>query len=170
MTEDRKAVLTGGCQCGAVRYALYDWPERDRAHLCHCRMCQKAVGNVFAALAPVRRESFAWTRRAPAIFQSSSVAERGFCPDCGTPLSFGFRDSPWIDVTIGSLDQPERVAPQLNIGTESRLSWLAGIAALPDRETQAGSLTDPERRTVVSYQHPDHETDAEKASRRDLDP
>ena len=123
-------------------------------------MCQKAVGNVFAALAPVRRESFAWTKRQPAIFNSSSAAERGFCPDCGTPLSFRFHDSPWIDVTIGSLDQPARVSPQLNIGVESRIPWLAEIAELPVRETQVGSLTDTNRRTVVSYQHPDHEPQA----------
>ncbi len=159
MIDDRKAMLTGGCQCGAVRYALYAWPERDRVHLCHCRMCQKAVGNAFAALAPVRVESFAWTRRPPVIFQSSSAAERGFCADCGSPLSFQFHDSEWIDVTLGSLDQPERVTPRLNIGIESRISWLATIATLPDRETRVGSLTDTSRRPVVSYQHPDHETE-----------
>ena len=39
MSEQRKPVLTGGCQCGAVRYALYAAP--DRAGICHCRMCQK---------------------------------------------------------------------------------------------------------------------------------
>jgi hypothetical protein len=44
-------MLTGGCQCGAVRYALTAMPEG--AHFCHCRMCQKAVGGPFAALVPV---------------------------------------------------------------------------------------------------------------------
>ena len=159
MTDRRKAVLTGGCQCGSVRYALFAWPDRERVHLCHCRMCQKAVGNIFAALAPVRVEDFAWTKRPPATYGSSSVAERGFCPACGTPLSFQFHDSEWIDVTIGSLDQLERAPPRLNIGVESRLTWLAGIADLPDRETQVGSLTDPQCRTVVSHQHPDREAD-----------
>jgi hypothetical protein len=38
MNETRKPVLTGGCQCGAVRYALYATPYN--AHVCHCRMCQ----------------------------------------------------------------------------------------------------------------------------------
>jgi hypothetical protein len=49
-------LLTGGRQCGAVRYALSALPED--AHFCHCRMCQKAVGGPFAALAgvpPVRQ-------------------------------------------------------------------------------------------------------------------
>ena len=47
MTEAREPVHTGGCQCGAVRYALYAEPTNP--HVCHCRMCQKAFGNVFAA-------------------------------------------------------------------------------------------------------------------------
>jgi hypothetical protein len=45
-----------------VRYALYARPEGT--HVCHCRMCQKAVGGPFAALAPVRIKDFAWTARA----------------------------------------------------------------------------------------------------------
>ena len=46
MADNRQPVATGGCQCGAVRYALYAMPEGS---VCHCRMCQKAVGG------PVRR-------------------------------------------------------------------------------------------------------------------
>jgi hypothetical protein len=84
MTDPHAAVLTGGCQCGAVRYALYARPEG--AHICHCRMCQKAVGGPFAALAPVRLADFAWTRGTPDTFLSSSVAARDFCAACGTPL------------------------------------------------------------------------------------
>jgi len=92
MTEaEREAVLTGGCQCGAVRYALYTRPEGT--HLCHCRMCQKAVGGPFAALAPVRLKDFAWTRGKPGVFQSSSIALREFCPSCGTPLTFRYAES-----------------------------------------------------------------------------
>ena len=153
--ESRPAVLTGGCQCGAVRYALYAPPERQ--HLCHCRMCQKAVGNVFAALAPVRRRDFAWTRGTPAIYRSSSVAERGFCPICGTPLSFAYVKSEWLDVTIGSLDQPERVPPLLHYGVESRVPWLHDIAGLPEKVT-GEDHTDGRLNGMVNHQHPDDET------------
>src|SRR5262245_14243337 len=86
MTE---ATYTGGCQCGAVRYALSAEPDST---VCHCRMCQKAVGGPFAALAKVRNEAFAWTRGQPGAFRSSSAAERHFCRDCGTPLTFRFLD------------------------------------------------------------------------------
>ena len=113
----RAAVHTGGCQCGAVRYALYAPPEGT--HVCHCRMCQKAVGGPFAALAPVRLADFAWTRGTPGSFLSSPLAARDFCAACGTPLTFRYLDSEWIDVTIGSLDRPARGAARCS-STASR--------------------------------------------------
>ena len=57
------AAMSGGCQCGAVRYALAAMPLRTV--LCHCRMCQKAVGQPFAAYAEVRLADLTWTRRTP---------------------------------------------------------------------------------------------------------
>ena len=144
--------MTGGCQCGAVRYALYEPPEST---VCHCRMCQKAVGGPFAALSKVRIESFAWTRGQPGAFQSSSAAERHFCPACGTPLTFHFLDGTHIEVTTGSLDAPAGLPPTKAFGVESRLPWLDLLAPgrLPESRTQ-----DIATRTVVSRQHPDGET------------
>src|ERR1700709_2553502 len=98
-----KPAMTGGCQCGAVRYALFETPESS---VCHCRMCQKAVGGPFAALCRVKTTSFAWTRGEPASFQSSAAAERHFCARCGTPLTFHYLDAEAIEVTTGSLDHP----------------------------------------------------------------
>jgi hypothetical protein len=151
----REALLTGGCQCGGVRYALYAMPEG--AHLCHCRMCQKAVGGLFAALAPVRLRDFAWTRARPTTFRSSSVAARDFCAKCGTPLTFRYLGKDWIEVTIGSLDRPADVPPELHYGVESRLAWLGGLNTLPARVTGGGVL--PENLAkMASFQHPDHDT------------
>src|SRR5947209_4503660 len=81
---DRNPIMTGGCQCGAVRYTLYAVPTR--ASVCYCRMCQKASGNYFLPLAGVKRDEFAWTRGSPGTFRSSELVERDFCPKCGTPL------------------------------------------------------------------------------------
>ena len=87
MTENNhKTVLTGGCQCGAIRFAVSKAPAK--ISICHCRMCQKASGAPFASFADIEHEDFAWTRGKPAAFQSSSIAERDFCSACGTPLSF----------------------------------------------------------------------------------
>lgn len=144
--------MTGGCQCGAVRYALFEAPEST---VCHCRMCQKAVGGPFAALSKVKIAHFAWTRGEAAHFNSSSVAERHFCSACGTPLTFHFLDGGSIEVTTGSLDNPGALPPTKNFGVEARLAWIGLLAPgqLPDSPT-----ADNATREVVSLQHPDHDT------------
>jgi len=140
MPESREALHTGGCQCGAVRYAAY--APLNRSHFCHCRMCQKAVGNLFAALAGVDQKGFAWTKGSPATYRSSSVAERGFCGKCGTPLSFRYLNKDRISVTLGSLDDPEAVPIESHIGMEGHVSWMKLCDDLPTRETDTSGLAD----------------------------
>ena len=154
MAEERAAVLRGGCQCGAVRYALYAEPVS--AGICHCRMCQKALGNLFVAAAGVPEEAFAWTRGRPAVFASSSAAERGFCRECGTPLSFRYLGRKEISITIGSLDEPAQVKPREQIGIESRVPWLEAALALPGQTTEEGAPADV-LAGLKNLQHPDRE-------------
>jgi hypothetical protein len=130
--ETRTPVLTGGCQCGAVRYALYAEPEAD---ICHCTMCQKAVGNLFMAVAGVPQRELAWTKGEPALFKSSSAAERGFCRDCGTALTFRYLAKDRISVTLGSLDEPARAKPTRQHGIESRVPWWRELFDLPGQTT-----------------------------------
>jgi len=150
--SETKPAMTGGCQCGAVRYALFETPEST---VCHCRMCQKAVGGPFAALSKVPMARFAWTRGQPAKFQSSSAAERHFCAACGTPLTFHFLDGDAIEVTTGSLDTPAVVPITKNFGIEARLPW---IGLLLPGELPEVSTMDHATRVVVSLQHPDFDT------------
>lgn len=124
-------VWTGGCQCGAVRYAL---SERPKSEFCHCSMCRRATGGVFAALGTVPKSAVRWTRGEPAYFASSTAVERGFCARCGTPLTFAYHDSGGMDVTLGSLDDPEAVGPlQLEFAVESRLSWMPVVGGTQQR-------------------------------------
>ena len=104
MAEATKPVLTGGCQCGAVRFAVSAPP--NRISICHCRMCQKATGAPFASFADIEQTDFTWTRGKPAAFQSSSIAERDFCAACGTPLSFRRIGGPRIEIMTGAFDRP----------------------------------------------------------------
>ena len=155
MASDR---LTGGCQCGAVRYALHEPPSDP--HICHCRMCQKAFGSFFAPLTGVPQTAFELTRGALSIFKSSDQTERGFCKNCGTPLTFHYVHSPRIAVSIGSLDEPEKVEPKTQYGIEGRLSWFAKLAGLPgDKTTEADNPDLAEKIAVSNHQHPDHDTD-----------
>jgi len=126
-------MVTGGCQCGAVRYQLASQPTG--AHFCHCRMCQRAVGGPFAALTSVPVEDLSWTGEPPAWFASSNLARRPFCSKCGTPLGFQYNDSGRINVTIGSLDDPEIAPIGIHYGVESKLSWVKLCDGLPEVAT-----------------------------------
>jgi hypothetical protein len=154
MVDEKKPVLTGGCQCGAVRYALYAPPALT--DICHCRMCQKAMGNLFMAVASVPREQFAWTVGAPATYRSSRIAERAFCQQCGTPLSFRYVDRSRISVTTGSLDEPARARPTGQLGVESRVPWFHELADLP--ATTTADDPPPGGLDVASRQHPDRDS------------
>ncbi|MFZ2029731.1 MAG: GFA family protein [Vitreimonas sp.] len=142
MSETRTPHATGGCQCGAVRYALYVAPRN--AHVCHCRMCQRATGGLFAALAGAPKADFAWTKGDPGGFSSSNLASRAYCRDCGTPLSFSYnKPDATFYVTIGSLDDPNAAPIKAQCGTESRGSWVkfcedvAGEETTPDATSRA---------------------------------
>ena len=152
--NDKTVIARGGCQCGAVRYAITE--PFDNPHICHCRMCQKAFGNYFAALVGTKRTGLTWTKGEPAFFRSSSVVQRGYCRDCGTPLSFAYDHSPRISVSIGSLDHPEAVTPEQQYGAEAMLPAFESLHRLPSTSTE-DDIPAEMREKLKSLQHPDHE-------------
>src|SRR3954465_13110933 len=101
--------LRGGCQCGAIRYAV-EGPAETVA-ICHCRMCQKAVGSIVWPFFTVRREALAWTRGAPAPYPSSAAARPGLCAPRGTPLTVEPEEGETVDLGIGTLDSPAALKP-----------------------------------------------------------
>ena len=155
MITDR-ARITGGCQCGAVRYAIDG--GLGKAGICHCRMCQKAFGSWGAALVSVPLDHFHWTRGRPGLFRSSAVVDRGFCGQCGTPLSMQEDGDRNIEIAIGSLDDPELAPPIEQVGVESRLSWFARLPELPRHRTDE-HRTPADLKRLKSRQHPDHDTE-----------
>jgi len=151
-SQPRTPVHTGGCQCGAVRFAVYIEPPR--IGICHCRMCQKAVAGPFAILAEVPCSAFAWSKGQPSAFRSSSRAMRDFCAACGTPLSYRKPGGDIIELLTGAFDQPERVAPTYAVGLESKLAWLSGLNALPGKTT-LDNIGAERLAAIESFQHPD---------------
>ena len=150
--------VTGGCQCGAVRYAISG--TLGRASICHCRMCQKAFGAFYAPLVTARLSAFEVTRGEIAIFRSSEPVERGFCRSCGTPLTFRVLAKQDIDVAIGSLDDPSVAKPEIQWGIEGKLPWVDELHQVPGEET--GGSGPRERYDLIARtnrQHPDHDTE-----------
>ena len=154
MEQSSRVGMTGGCQCGAVRYRV--GAEPTEITICHCRMCQKASGNYFQALAAVAREEFKWTRGTPGAFRSSELVERDFCRDCGTPLTYRPLDDRDIWVTVGSLDRPANLQPVRQYGIESQLIDLNALVALPGATTEQAN-TPEQLAKLRSRQHPDHD-------------
>ncbi|MEX0955565.1 MAG: GFA family protein [Rhizobiaceae bacterium] len=142
--------ITGGCQCGAVRYRA---ESLGRASICHCRMCQKAFGSFFGPL--VTGIGLEWTRGAPKHFASSNVIRRGFCAECGTPLTYEYEGG--TELAIGTLDDPERAAPVIQVNPADKLSFFEALHDLPWREPNPA--VDAFMASVRGHQHPDHDTD-----------
>lgn len=110
--------LEGGCLCGRLRYRL----ERVKsAYWCHCTMCRRASGSAALPWVSVAREDVAFISGEPAIFESSPGVVRRFCGHCGSPIVFDMAREADVDVTIGTLDHPDRVPPTHHIWGSSAL-------------------------------------------------
>lgn len=148
-----EAPLTGGCQCGAVRFRV---EGLGRGSIWHCRMCQKAFGAFYGPL--ITGHGVVWTRGAPKRFASSNLVRRGFCADCGTPLTYEYEGG--IELAIGAFDDPERAAPVLQLNPTDKLSFVDDLPQLPTRAFGAEAGPESFKQRVVSHQHPDHDTEA----------
>ncbi|MXP62190.1 GFA family protein [Roseomonas sp. M0104] len=123
-------MLTGGCACGRVRYEAEGKPFN--ATICHCGDCRRSSGAPLVAWFSVPAAGLRFTAGTPRHFASSARAERGFCPDCGTSLTYQSRDMPEeIDIATASLDDPEKVPPQDHTWVRSQLSWIRLADDLP---------------------------------------
>ncbi|HWJ71125.1 MAG TPA: GFA family protein [Sphingobium sp.] len=123
--------ISGGCLCGACRYVTQATPINVRA--CHCRLCQKAIGAAFNArvLVPLDRLTIAGAVR---WYASSPALRRGFCPTCGTTLFSERASANIIGLTMGSLDDPDRVFPSEHIWLSAKQAWLTLEGGLPGYE------------------------------------
>jgi hypothetical protein len=124
--------LSGGCACGAVRYALKSAPFD--AGWCHCRICQLNSGAPAMAFASVRSGDLVFVQGEDQVrtFPSSTFGHRLFCGACGTPIAMEVNHQPeTIDFSIATLDEPDAVAPGFHIFWASRIAWFNPGDALP---------------------------------------
>lgn len=121
------SIQRGGCQCGAIRYALKGEPLV--LYRCHCTECQTQSGSGFGMSMWVRRGDFQITQGTPK--STVRVADSGreirgeFCGDCGTRL-FGkssMLEADYVVLKPGTLDDATNLEPQADIWLQSKQSW-----------------------------------------------
>ena len=127
--------LTGGCMCGAVRYALRTDPF-DCGY-CHCRTCQLNSGAPAMVFASVLDGDLVWTSGADKVkrVQSSRFGHREFCGECGTPFLMKVDHQPeTVDFSVVTLDDPAAIAPGFHIFWGSRIDWFEPNDDFPRHE------------------------------------
>jgi hypothetical protein len=114
---------TGGCYCGSVRYCVQGEPLHRTN--CHCGNCRRVSGAQAVAWITVPVTALSWQGGEPVRYRTDTQATRTFCGACGTPLTYQNDQRPdQVDVTVGSLDDPEPFAPTQDFYVDERLSWV----------------------------------------------
>jgi hypothetical protein len=90
--------------------------------ICHCTSCRRAAGAESVGWAVVSTDRFTFLEEQPVQFNSSPGVTRTFCGHCGTTLTF-HDCAETVDVTLASLDDPERLPPTKEVWLQHRVSW-----------------------------------------------
>ena len=129
---DDEAVYEGGCTCRAVRYRMVSRPLF--VHCCHCRWCQRETGASFALNAMIEADRVELLSGAPEIVVTPSNSGKGQkiarCPTCHIAVwsNYAGAGDKFRFVRVGTLDEPDRLPPDVHIFTASKQPWIV----LPD--------------------------------------
>jgi hypothetical protein len=130
-------MATGRCLCGAAVYELTVEPQMFG--FCHCKDCQKLSGGEPAAVVIGPRDSFRLTQGALKAYRvtsaSGAVADRHFCPECGTHIASRLEAGPFMAVKVATLDEPPALQPAFEIWTSTAQPWAhrpAGVASFAE--------------------------------------
>lgn len=122
MTSD-ESPAGGGCGCGAVRFEARGAPKFIAR--CHCRDCRKATAAAYSTWVGWADEQIEWSGEERALYASSDDVSRGFCADCGTPLSYQGVNWPGeTHLLIGAFDEEERFTPNGDVFDKEKLAWV----------------------------------------------
>lgn len=131
--------LSGGCECGAVRFTAEGEPYR--AGICHCMTCRKLSGSLFNAFVVYPAASVRVTG-ATAVHPSSELGRRHFCPGCGSQVFARDEGSDEIELRIGGFDEPNRFRPTYEGFVGRREAWLPAFDGF---RRYAGNREEPGR-------------------------
>ncbi len=128
MADDKAFSLEGACTCGAVRYRMTSKPMF--VHCCHCRWCQRETGASFALNAMIEADRVILLKGEPEVVKTPSNSGKGQkiarCPTCRIALwsNYGGGRDVVRFVRVGTLDEPDRLPPDIHIFTSSKQPWV----------------------------------------------
>ncbi|HMB76008.1 MAG TPA: GFA family protein [Kiloniellaceae bacterium] len=128
MTSEDRPLGDGGCDCRAVRYRMTGAPLV--VHCCHCRWCQRETGASFALNAMIEADRVVLLKGAPEVVLTPSESGKGQkivrCPDCKIALwsHYAGGGEALKFLRVGTLDDPDRLPPDLHIFTASKQPWV----------------------------------------------
>jgi hypothetical protein len=128
MSDNSSFSLTGGCTCRAVRYVITSAPLF--VHCCHCRWCQRETGSAFAHNALIEADRVVLQSGAPECVDTPSNSGKGQrifrCPTCRIALwsNYAGAGDAIRFVRVGTLDEPDRLPPDIHIFTSSKQPWV----------------------------------------------
>ena len=137
--------MIGRCTCGTVRYQLISKPLFT--HCCHCRWCQRESGAAFALYAMIESDQVSLIAGDPEMVATPSASGKGQCvarcPKCRIALWSHYAGAgPLVQfIRVGTLDQPDRLPPDIHIFTASKQPWVVlapgtpAVAEFYDRNT-----------------------------------
>jgi hypothetical protein len=135
--------LAGGCTCRAVRYRITTAPII--VHCCHCRWCQRETGASFALNAVIEADRVVVDSGKPELVVTPSASGKGQkilrCPTCKVAVwsHYAGGGEAFSFIRIGTLDEPDRLPPDLHIFTASKQPWVT----LPDGARAFAEFYDP---------------------------
>ncbi|HWO10884.1 MAG TPA: GFA family protein [Polyangiaceae bacterium] len=120
--------LPGGCTCRAIRYRVTNTPLI--VHCCHCRWCQRETGASFALNAMVEAEHVQLVAGEVDVVMTPSASGKGQkisrCPRCRVAVwsNYAGGGDAVRFVRVGTLDEPDRLPPDVHIFTGSKQPWV----------------------------------------------
>lgn len=137
MPSDQPYPLAGGCDCRHIRYEVRTAPLF--VHCCHCRWCQRESGSAFALNALIEADRVTPLGAEPEIIDTPSASGRGQkiyrCPHCRIAVWSNYSSPYYRFVRVGTLDEPDRLPPDIHIFTSSKQPWVVlppGTPAVPE--------------------------------------
>ncbi len=123
-------VLQGRCACGAIHFTTSVAPVQ--VSWCHCKDCRRQTGAPAVVWAGFGVEDVAW-QGSPKRRRSSDEVTRGFCADCGTPISYEHDRLPGeIYILAGLFDEADSLVPDRHAYVTSKLFWMHLEDGLPE--------------------------------------